>query len=489
MKTVLPNILWICTDQQRFDTVGALGNPHIRTPNIDRLVREGVVFDHCYCQNPICSPSRASFLTGRYPRTTRLRQNGTRIPDDEVLVPRILKDNGYVCGLAGKLHLGPCERGVEERIDDGYQDFHWSHGPWPRWEENEYIRWVADQGTRWEEIYPFMPERFGAMGAAGGDGEGQLAWPGMPAKLHQTHWCAEKAIEFMSRNKGRPWLFSVNPFDPHHPFDPPPEMLAHYDPDRLPPPEYREGELVDKPFYQQRTHEHGLGRSGQFSFLRTTDRQRRQVIAAYYAMVENVDAAVGRMIGALEATGQLENTVIVFISDHGEMLGDHGLYLKGPFMYEQAVRVPLILSAPGRLKSGLRSDALVELVDLAPTLLELAGVPVPERMQGKSLLRICGGQADPHHHKDRVYCEYYNTTVGFGPPRPYVTMMRDSAYKIVVYAGLDEGELYDVSEDPGEFENLWNRPECRDLRFRYLKECMDASIFTMDPLPIRVSAF
>ena len=130
-----PNILWICTDQQRWDTLGCYGNPYVHTPHIDRLASEGVLFERCFSQSPVCTPSRASFLTGRYPRTTRCRQNGQDIPDDEVLVTRLLADAGYVCGLAGKLHLSACNPSVtpemEPRIDDGYEVFHWSHDTHP----------------------------------------------------------------------------------------------------------------------------------------------------------------------------------------------------------------------------------------------------------------------------------------------------------------------------------------------------------------------
>ncbi len=122
-----PNILWICSDQQRFDTLGCYGNPYVQTPNLDKLAQDGVLFEHAYSQSPVCTPSRASFLTGRYPRTTRCRQNGQAIPPDEVLVTKLLQDAGYVCGLAGKLHLAPCNprvcKGTEQRIDDGYDQF------------------------------------------------------------------------------------------------------------------------------------------------------------------------------------------------------------------------------------------------------------------------------------------------------------------------------------------------------------------------------
>ena len=153
----MPNILWICTDQQRRDTICALGNPRIRTPNLDRLVAEGVSFTSAYSQSPICTPSRASFLTGRYPRTTRARQNGQKIPEDERLITRMLADVGYDCGLVGKLHLASCHKKVESRIDDGYRVFHWSHHPAPDWPENEYIQWMEGKGKTWDALYHRPP--------------------------------------------------------------------------------------------------------------------------------------------------------------------------------------------------------------------------------------------------------------------------------------------------------------------------------------------
>ena len=483
-----PNILWICTDQQRFDTIHALGNSHIHTPNLDRLVEEGVSFLHAYVQSPVCSPSRASFLTGRYPRTTRMRQNGTQIPADEVLISRILADNGYRCGLAGKLHLGPCDGQMEERIDDGYHDFHWSHGPWSKWEENAYIEWVDSKGKPWEDIYPFPPEIANKLGSHVLSPGGKQAWSGMPALLHQSYWCAEKAIEFINENRDTPWMFSVNPFDPHHPFDPPKEYLDRYSPDSVPSPRYTEGELLNKPIFQQADHLGAMGGRG-ISFKDTSDRVHREITAAYYAMIENVDDNIGRLLQALDESGQRENTLVIFMSDHGEMLGDHGIYLKGPFLYDVAVRVPLILSCPGSIKSGLRSEALVELVDLAPTLLNFADIPIPERMQGRSFLDICTGDADPGCHKEYVYAEYYNALTNHRDPTPYLTMVRDKKFKIVVYSGMELGELYDMENDPGEVTNLWNKPEYREIRFQYLQKCLDASVFTIDPMPKRVGEF
>ena len=198
-----PNILWICTDQQRADTIHALGNPHIRTPHIDAMVANGTAFTRAYCQSPVCTPSRASFLTGRYPRTTRCRQNGQAMPPQERLISRLLADAGYTCGLAGKLHLATCANGVvEKRIDDGYKVFHWSHHPQPDWPENAYTQWLTEQGTSWEELYdgPATP----------------YIKHGIPAELSQTTWCANMAIEFLREQQNNPWFFSYNCFAPQH---------------------------------------------------------------------------------------------------------------------------------------------------------------------------------------------------------------------------------------------------------------------------------
>ena len=472
-----PNILWICTDQQRYDTIACMGNPHIRTPNLDRLAAEGVAFSHAFTQSPVCTPSRACFLTGRYPRTTRTRQNGQNIPADEVLVTKMLADQGYDCGLSGKLHVSAAQGRVEQRIDDGYRVFHWSHHPNPDWAENAYIHWLEAKGHKWDDLY-HRPK------------DSAHAYPGVPAALHQSTWCFEKSIEFISEERDCPWLFSINCFDPHHPFDPPPEYLERYDPDALPDPNYTPGELDAKPCFQQIDHAGAYGGHG-MAIDKLTPRQRREVIAAYYAMIEQIDDQVGRILKALDDTGQRDNTIVVFHSDHGEMLGDHGIYLKGPHTYDCAVRVPLILSWPGHFQSGLVSDALVELVDLTPTLLDAIGMPKPERVQGDSFLNICRGVADPHDHKDYVYTEYYNALTGFKwhDPRPYVTMIRTRTHKLAVQHTLDVGELYDLEADPAETHNLWDSPDHQAVKVDLMKHVADACAFTTDPMPARVAGW
>jgi arylsulfatase A-like enzyme len=190
------------------------------------------------------------------------------------------------------------------------------------------------------------------------------------------------------------------------------------------------------------------------------------------------------MLDTLEETGQRENTVIIFTSDHGETLGDHGLIQKGCRFYEGLVRVPLIFSWQGQFVKGLKSDALVELVDKAPTLLELAGLTPPEGMHGRSLLPILRGEVDANHHRDFVRCEYYDAVDL--RDHSFATMYRNKRYKLVVYHGHEEGELYDLIDDPDEFNNLWHTPAKQDIKMELLKQSFDASMCAMDIGPRRV---
>jgi arylsulfatase A-like enzyme len=211
------------------------------------------------------------------------------------------------------------------------------------------------------------------------------------------------------------------------------------------------------------------------------------MVAAYYAQIELIDDQVGRMLDALESSGQRENTIVIFTSDHGEMLGDHGLVLKGCRFYEGAVHVPLIISWPGHFRQGLRSDALVELADIAPTLLDVVGLPISENVHGMSLLPILRGQADPAVHHDFVRCEYHDAL-----DRPFAShanMICDGRYKLVVYHGHTIGELYNLRDDPHEFRNLWDEPNVLPLKHRLLKELFDAVMLATDEGQPRVGRY
>ena len=306
-----PNILWLCTDQQRYDTLGAQGNCHVRTPRLDELWRSGTAFTHAYCQSPICTPSRASFLTGTYPSTCHNTRNGNdtfvgRFP----LVTRLLADAGYDCGLIGKLHLASAYGRIEPRADDGYRSWRYSHGPRDDWPVgHDYADWVRQHGCVLGELIKDPA--------------------GVPAALHQTTWAAERTIEFISEQRAAdtPWLACVNIYDPHPPFNPPQEYRDRYDPAAMPGPLFRASDLAQQerlaavdfqsrgrppddldirsPVIPESPGRAGAAGAGAPAGGRSAmpahaaARDARTLQAAYYAMIELIDDQVGRVLDAL----------------------------------------------------------------------------------------------------------------------------------------------------------------------------------------------
>jgi arylsulfatase len=474
-----PNILWICTDQQRFDTIRALGHPGADTPSLDRLAARGAAFTHAYAQSPICTPSRGSFLTGCYPSTIRCNRNGqSHFPEGPILVTRRFADAGYDCGLIGKLHLASAAGGVEPRTDDGYRYWQYSHAPRDDWKTgHDYADWVRAQGYSLREL------------ARSPDG--------VPAELHQTAWCVTKTIDFIGEKREGPWLASVNIYDPHPPFNPPKAYRALFDPAAMPPPLFRESDLVEQELLAEVDFQSEVrppealdlrdplsANDGSAILAAQAGQDARVLRAAYFAMIRLIDDQIGRILDHLEETGQAEDTLIVFMSDHGEALGDHGLIQKGARFFDGLVRVPLLLSWPRRVKQGLRSDALVELIDVAPTLLEAAGLKTPAEMQGRSLMPILTGRASADRHRDFVRSEFLDALAK--PDATRATMYRDARHKLVVYHGHARGELYDLQADPGEFDNLWEDPAHAGVKTELLKRSFDAAMQALDLGPERL---
>ncbi len=478
-----PNILWICTDQQRFDTIGALGNAHVSTPTIDALCRSGTAFTHAYCQAPICTPSRASFLSGMYPSSIHVNRNGNdTFPDNVRLVTKMLADAGYVCGNVGKLHLASAFRRREPRADDGYSYFEYSHAPRDDWEVgHDYADWVRAKGHVLAELTQDLD--------------------GVPEELHQTTWCAEKSMAFINRNRGHPWLLTINIYDPHPPFNPPARYRAMFDPAEMPGPHFRESDLRQQEVlapvdFQSKARdpsnldiknpiipksmERGNIEAGESS----GERDARTLQAAYYAMIKLIDDQMARVVALLDESGLRDRTIVIFSTDHGESLGDHGLIQKGCRFYEGLVRVPLVMNWPERIGADVVSHALVELLDQAPTILDYAGLPVPATMHGRSLRPILEGTVDPHYHRDFVRSEYYDALDL--PGGSLATMFRDRQFKLVVYHQHPFGELYDLEADPWEFDNLWDSPQHAARKMQLLKASFDASMAVLDRGPPRV---
>ncbi len=495
-----PNVILFVTDQQRFDSLGCYGNEFVETPNIDKFASEGVLFKNAYCQAPVCTPSRASFMTGRYPRTTRCRSNGQMMPADERLISKVLDDNGYYCSLVGKMHLAPCGPSVcpirEARIDDGFTDFHWAHNPsgignaglpesgGTYWSGNEYSQWLFKQGKKYE--YPNFDEK-------------GYVKTGMDEDAHFTKWCVDKAIDWIKYSaaekeaygeKSPPWFYNLNIFDPHHSFDPPKRLLEKYlaKIDELPLPKYMEGEYDNKPKFQEMDHKSAYNSTeakNHFCYDDMSDYEHKIIKAAYYAMIEMIDIQFGRLMKVLEETNSLDNTIVIFASDHGEMLGDHGIYLKGPYFYEALTHIPLIFSWKDHFKKGVVTDTLVELTDIVPTLEEFCIGKVEDGVQGKSFADFLVNEDYEGEHRDSVYCEYYEAMPWHQDPKAFGTMVFDGRYKLSRFHTLGTGELYDLKNDPDEITNLWDDSQYSEVKIKMLELLSDRMSDTVDPLPVR----
>jgi arylsulfatase len=450
-----PNVLWYVTDQQRFDTIAALGNAFVRTPTIDALVAGGTAFTHAYCQSPICTPSRASFMTGMYPSRVHNCRNGNEDwPNHPPLISKLIADVGYDCGMVGKFHLQSSGHRTEPRLDDGYRFWKFSHAPRDDWETgHHYAEWVRAQGGDLNALRE-SPER-------------------VPAELHQTTWATDESIAFVDESREGPWFLTVNVYDPHPPFIPPKSYADRYDPAAMPGPHFEDRDLATQAALAAVDFQTASRRPDEFD--------GRRVQALYYAMIEQVDDQLARLLQHLDATGQRENTIVVFTSDHGETLGDHGLLYKGCRFYEGLVRVPLILQGPG-IVAGQRCDDLVELIDISATLLDLCGARRPEAMQGRSLLPVLCGETGGYEPREFVRCEYFDALdphfcIGDGD-HTFATMYRDHRWKLVVYHGHGVGELYDLATDPWEHDNLWGSASHQSKQHELLHRSFDAAMLT-----------
>ena len=294
------------------------------------------------------------------------------------------------------------------------------------------------------------------------------------------------AIQFMRQQKKfNPWLMSVNIFQPHHPFWPTQDYLDRYDPDKIPSPAYQEGELDNKPVFQRVDHQAAYGGTG-VSFAKTDDLTHRKITAAYYAMIEQVDTEVGRMLKVLEETGQADNTIVIYMSDHGEMLGDHGIYLKGPYFYDCMMRVPLMIRWPGKYKAGLRSDALGG--DGGPR------AHIARSCRDSRAFGVQGPFIDTGAHRASDKAPRFRVLRTL---RLFVSL-RSAAdgricahrtHKLSYYHNLDAGELYDLQKDPGEVENLWTSSGAKGARAELTELLLGRMVEAVDPLPERKSTW
>lgn len=479
-----PNILLICTDQQRGDSLKCTGASWAVTPNLDQLANDGALFKHCYVQNPVCSPSRASLFTGKYPSNHGLYANGVPLPLNQTMFTRNLADAGYDCGMIGKQHLSPCDNWqTEPRYDDGYRVFQWAHGPNHRALENDYHAWLRKtQPKIAAEIFPNKGANENT--AFGNKAKFSTPIDRVPKEAHYSHWVADCAQEFIkhSRADNESFFLVANFFDPHHPFGAPQEFRDLIDAQAITAPNTRNNELSNKPseqtFYSKTSYA-GVAPG----FQDYTAEEIRELRAQYWAMIALVDDEIGRILQTLEETGQAENTLVVFTSDHGEMLGNHQQLLKGPQLYDDLTHVPLIVRWPAGVTSGQSIDELIQWIDLPATFLDVAGCAEAQGIQGTSLIPLMQSHNPPW--RDWALSEYRDS--GFTTePKIMTTMLRHKQWKLIIWHGRPatdgkrNGELYDLTNDPHELYNLFHESAYADVRLKMKYQLLNVMAETED---------
>ncbi len=436
-----PNIILIITDQQRYDTINALGFPYMDTPNLDRLVNEGFSFDNCHITAPSCAPARASLFTGYYPHVTGIMRNGDRWRHSWV---EDLNAAGYHCVNIGKMHSNPFETplGFHERyVVENKDRYLQGRYYFDEWDKALQARGLVKQQR---ELYRQRADYRERMGA--------FSWD-LPPETHSDNFVGGLAQWWLNTYpKSEPLFLQIGFPGPHPPYDPTPDAAAEYIDRELPLPNATRAELDGQPPPYQRYRQHNteVDHDSVVHLLEPSRLQLQRLRAYYAANVSMIDKQVGQIMQALETRGYLENSIVIFTSDHGDCLGDHGQIQKWT-MYDIITRVPAIFWAPGRFAAGKRVGELCQWMDIGATILELAGLRPPESMQARSLRPALAGEA--WRGRDYVFAEHPADGNYEGP---YQTMIRSERFKLVHFAAEEYGLLFDLEADSQEVDNRWD---------------------------------
>jgi len=443
----MPNFILIMTDTQATNIIGAYGHPELATPNIDALASSGVKFERAYTTCPLCTPARAGIFSGIYPHTAGAWTNNLPLGDNIKTMGQRFRDNGYRTAYVGKWHLDGHDYFGTGICPDGWQESYWYDG-------KRYLDELSEDEIRlWRQGLTTLEQLYAH------DVQPEFTW---------AHRISDRAIDFLHEQSDEPFLLVASYDEPHHPFTCPPEYAAkfeHYD--------YPLGPgafdtLETKPAHQKEWAES--------SNVRLQGDCVRHPL--YFGCNSFVDAEIGRVIDAAHARNP-HDTYIIFTSDHGDMLGAHRLRGKGPAMYDEIARIPLIVEQPGGVGAGTINLTLASHIDLLPTMLELAGLDVPPIMEGQSLAPfLAGGQDD----EKSVVIEFQRYEIehdswgGFQPIRCIV----GGDYKLVINL-LHTDELYDLKADPAEVHNLIHHPDHAAIRDALHDRLLDWAYEKRDP--------
>jgi arylsulfatase A-like enzyme len=456
-----PNLLLIIADDHRGGSLGTEGDPRKATPNLDRLAREGILFERAYCNSPLCTPSRQSLITGKLPHAVGVTQLTTRLSDDVLTMGEWLRDLDYRTAAIGKMHFnGPSAHGFTERIDTA----DWAS------ELRAHPPRGGDHRRPWR---PFQDPAAVWLNAARHSS-------GLPAESMQSAYFVDRALDSMKMKQqdGRPFALVVSFYDPHSPFNFPRGWRRQFRPDQFPVPPVSERDREEQPAI----------------FASLTPDEIRGINAAYFTSLAFVDSQVGRLVRGLDQMDLSARTLVVYIGDNGYMLGQHGRFEKHCF-YEPAVRIPMILRWPGQLPRDRRISGLVEMVDILPTVLHLLNLPAPPGMQGIDLEPLIRGKPGAMGH-DFVFSEYLENEEA---------MVRSDRFKLIVGTGRRQRQdgyqtgkplpgpyqrLFDLVDDPGEARDLGADPPHQAVKDDLLHKMYVRMVTTregLEPIPIGLS--
>ncbi len=423
-----PNILIIMADQHRWDCAGFNGNRQVRTPHLDQLAADGIVYPETICPFPVCTPSRYSFLSGQYVHQHGAWSNHCTLDPDIPTFPRLLREHGYRTKAVGKMHFTPtyldvgfdemelCEQDGDGRFEDDYHRDLMAAGLIDAID-------LYDQRREYRQRAP--QEYWETFGALSSD---------LPEEWHSTTWIGDKAVSALENWSDESNLLVCSFVKPHHPFDPSPAWIDRYDPASL---DLLPGWLDAVPEHDP-THAY-------FDNEQLTEDSLKRIMAYYYASISQIDFHVGRIVESLRRRALYDDTMVVYLSDHGEYLGFHHMVLKQGHPYEPLAKVPLVIKYPGNAGGGTHSETLSCLIDVAPTILAQADVATPADMVGFDLI-------DGDNSRDVAFLE--NIPAGF-------YMARSRTHKLIWDKDPSRSQFFNLNDDPYELNNLIAEPSAQ----------------------------
>ncbi len=502
------NVLFIITDQQRYDHLSCSGNQILKTPNIDRLSSEGVHFTNAFCTNPMCMPNRATLLTGVYPNVHGVRSNGMILSKDVPTITRTLVKKGWYTAAFGKLHhqfnVAPYKR--YDKSTEHFQDWVFpQEGNYPV-RENFPIPYYGYQEVEtvlghgaclcghyldWlEERSPFQVEKMRERWKNIDNFFSVFTEHDLPVELYSSSYVTERTIAFLERHaKGeygnKPFYVHCSFPDPHQPVWPPGKYKDMYNPEDIELPKSFNNleKLRNHPYLAPY-----INVMPGAMLRETTEEEVKQFIAYTYGTISLIDDCVGQILASLEKLGYADNTIVIYTSDHGDLMGEHGMLFKGPSTYMGVFHIPMIWRVPGLTKPGV-TNSLMSSIDYPKTILNLLRIKKsqqPPDMQGYDMTSVL---KEPENHKlqPRDCCLIENDEeVGIINVRLRHLITED--YKLTIYEGLNDfGEIYDRKKDPYELNNLWNDISLRDKRFELVNKLLQENLKAQTRYPKRIA--